>query len=357
MNHLIIRGALLVPITAVVFACGPSDGSASDAGGQNGDGGITIDARPGTPDAAVLPDGSCGAQTEEIPLVEISDPPDLLIVLDKSGSMASNPEFPLPIPPTKWDLMKDAIENVTNMYQGSIRFGLSSFPSDASCGVSAGANVNVGLNNAGSINGWMGSNNPDGLTPAHLALQSAAAIYSGLPNNPAGQFVLFATDGLPNCGGNPPSEDTASDAETVAAVQTLKAQGIKTFVLGFGDPFGFGSVLDDAAIAGGVPKPGGPPHFYSATDANSLNTALQEIAGGIIVPTCSFAVTETPPDPDLVTVSINGTAIPRDSGHNNGWDYHPDAGTITFFGDACATVQGGEVNVSFVFGCPGPSVD
>ncbi len=342
-------------------ACGPAGGDAdpdSGPGGGGGDSGI-VDAALPQSDVLNLPDASCGAQTAEIPLLEINDPPDLLIVLDKSGSMSLPPGFPNPFAPSKWDLMEDAIENITDTYETNIRFGLSSFPASGEiCGISAGADVGIALNNANAVNGWMSSNSPEGNTPAHLALQDALGIYGGIAANPAGQYVLFATDGIPNRAGTPPVPDDGSSAETLAAVQALAGQGIHTFVLGFGDLFGLDpALLNDAAQAGMEPAPGGPPYFYHADDAMSLDAALLAIAGGIIPPTCSFAITETPPDPDLVTVSIDGTAVPRDASHNNGWDYHPDASTITFFGSACDLIQGGDVSVSFIFGCPGPVVD
>jgi hypothetical protein len=345
-------------IALLLAACGPSGGGADQDADLGGEGGL-IDASNNSDGAPNLADASCGAQTADIPLLEINDPPDLLIVLDKSGSMNTPPGFPLPFAPTKWDLMEDAIANITNNYQTNIRFGLTSFPSNAdSCGVTPGADVNIAISNAGAINGWMSGHSPTGNTPAHLALSNASDIYSAMAVNPAGRYVLFATDGVPNCAGTPPVPDNSSSAETLTAVQALASQNIHTFVLGFGDLFGLDpDLLNDAAQAGLEPAPGGPPYFYHADDATSLDAALLAIAGGIIPPTCSFTVTETPPDPDLVTVTLDGNAIPRDASHNNGWDYHPDSSTITFFGSACDLIQGGDVNVSFVFGCPGPVVD
>ena len=141
-------------------------------------------------------------------------------------------------------------------------------------------------------------------------------------------------------------------------MQALANQGVNTFVVGFGDVVGLEpGVLNDSAQAGGEAKAGGPPYYYAADDAATLQAALLAIAGGIILPSCSFALAQAPPDPELVTVSIDGTPIPRNPGHNNGWDYHPDASTITFFGAACDLVQTGNTNVSFVFGCPGPTID
>ncbi|MCP4445091.1 MAG: VWA domain-containing protein [Myxococcales bacterium] len=347
--------AALCSLLIAGAACGPTATDRDGLGTTDGGG----DGNPPQADASIFADASCGAQTAEIPLIELGDPPDLLIVLDRSGSMTLPPGFPISFGASKWDIMENAIENITNTYNNNIRFGVASFPSDDDiCGVTPGADVSIDIGNAPAVNAWMGSHSPDGNTPAHLALQNASSIYSGLAANPGGQYVLFATDGAPNCGGTPVDPDTGSADQTVAAVTALNAQGVGTYVLGFGSVLGLDTgVLNDAAIAGGHPKPGGPPHYYHADDAQSLDAALMAIAGGIVEPSCSFDVTETPPDPDLVTVTIEGTPVPRDAAHNNGWDYHPDANTITFFGAACASVQEGETSVSFVFGCPGPIVD
>jgi hypothetical protein len=359
-----MRG-LVVGVALVLVACGPSDtGGGGDgdggAGGVDAPEGATIDSGGSVADAAILPDASCGVQTEEIELIELGDPPDLLIVLDRSGSMALPPEFPFMFgDPTKWDIMRDALTDITTELANNIRFGLTVFPTHDVCGVNAGAAVLPELGSYTDIVSFMNSTSPDGNTPAHLALDNAAAVYQSIPSNPAGQYVLFATDGIPNCGGDPVEPDTASETETVTAVTALANMGIPTYVLGFGDILGLPtSMLNDAALAGGVPRPGGPPHYYHAANAADLEMALEAIAGGIIVPTCEYALAETPPDPDLVTVTIDGVPVPRDPGHNNGWDYHPDAMTITFFGSYCEMLEMGSAGeVSFAFGCPGPVVD
>jgi hypothetical protein len=145
----------------------------------------------------------------------------------------------------------------------------------------------------------------------------------------------------------------------VAAVEDLAAAGIHTFVLGFGGLLGLDpEVLNDSAQAGLEPRPGGPPYFYHADDEATLVAALDEIAGGIIVPSCSFQLATLPPAPDDVAVYFDGQAVPRDPGHLNGWDYYPDGSTITFFGSYCETITSGNVaSVEFIYGCPGPIVN
>lgn len=78
----------------------------------------------------------------------------------------------------------------------------------------------------------------------------------------------------------------------------------------------------------------------------------------MIVPSCSYHLATVPPVPDDVTVTLNGQPVPRSTLHTNGWDYHPDAMTITFFGTFCGDIMSGAVgNVAFAYGCPGPVID
>ncbi len=340
-------------VAMFLVACGPPQSPGSGGDDEPG----SIDAPNGTIDADETPvdAASCGAQMQNIGVVNLGDPPDLLVVLDRSGSMTSPPATFPPVFTSKWQTMRTSLTNVVTSKQQQIKFGLLEFPSDDNCAATATPKVNIGLGAAPGFNSYFASRSPNGNTPAHVGLASALTYYNSItPVNPAGRYVLFATDGLPNCsGGNP---DTASDAETVAAVTALFNAGIKTYVLGFG-MFGGGGILNQAAVAGGVPK-AGATKYYEATSAAELDMALQAIAGGIIVPTCSFQLQSAPPDPNNVTVTINGVAVPRSPSHGNGWDYHPNPMTITFFGTYCTQIMGGASSaVNFIYGCPGPIIN
>ena len=344
----------LLGILVLLAACGPSAPGADDTGGDDeadAQPGDRPDARPGGDPADAM---SCGQQTEPIEVVNLGDPPDLLIVLDRSGSMSSPiPTFPPDFTP-KWTIMRNALQQVSATYEDNIRFGLLEFPTDEDCAVDGGTAVRVpiDLDQAAEIAGYFSSRQAGGNTPAQLGLQGALTHYNSIPINDAGRYVLFATDGEPNCSAGDPA------AETVAAVTALASADIKTYVLGFGGGFVDDSVLNNSAIAGLVPRPGGPPHYYAANSAAELEAVLDEISGGIIVPSCSYQLATAPPDPDAVTVTLNGVVVPRSTAHTNGWDYYPDAMTITFFGTYCEQIQSGAITeVSFVYGCPGPVVD
>jgi len=329
-------------ITLVVLtlaACGPPPMAAPDAG-------------PVVADA----DTSCGAVTRPIEVENLGDPPDLLVVLDRSGSMTTEiPNPPPSFPPggttSRWEIMRGALNNLTNNYEDNIRFGLLEFPTDNNCSVgSTAVRVPVDIHNADAFANYFGGRTPGGNTPAQAGLAAALTHYQSIPVNPVGRYVLFATDGEPNCSGG----DAA--AGTVAAVTALAEAGVNTFVLGFGNGFTNDAVLEDAAIAGLVPRPT-EPHYYAADSASALTSAFATIAGGIAVASCSYSLESPPPVPEDVTVSLGGEVVPRSPSHTNGWDYYPDAMTITFFGEYCDDITDLIVTeVSFVYGCPGPVV-
>jgi hypothetical protein len=335
---------------AFLVACGPTAHQGKPPGGDDDSGGS--DASTTLDDA--MPDSSCGAQTENIGVVNLGDPPDLLIVLDRSGSMTDFPPVFPPIFNSKWNIMRDALNSIATAKDMNIRFGLLEFPSDDNCSADANPEVPIALGQHPAIASYFAGRSPGGNTPAHIALGSALSYYNTLVPNPAGRYVLFATDGLPNCSGGDPN--VASDAETVAAVTALHSAGIPTYVIGFGTLGLNTGVLNDAAVAGGEAKPGATK-FYEADTPADLAMALQAIAGGVIVPSCSYQLTSPPPVPDDVTVTVNGMTVPRSPSHMNGWDYYPNSMTITFFGSYCQTIMtGATTNVSFVYGCPGPVI-
>jgi len=332
-------------------ACGPS--YKQPAGGDDDDSDASTKDAETYFDSAI--DSSCGAQMQNIGVVNLGDPPDLLVVLDRSGSMTAPPPVFPPVFDSKWSIMRNALTQITTQKDQQIKFGMLEFPSDENCASDATPEVGIALGTHTGFASYFAGRSPGGNTPAHVGLSSALTYYQSLTPNTAGRYVIFATDGLPNCQGGDP--DAASDAATVAAVTALKTAGIPTYVLGFGTLGLNTGVLNDAATAGGKPKPG-LTKFYEANNANDLAMALQAIAGGIIVPSCSYQLQSVPPDPNNVTITINGMPVPRSPSHTNGWDYHPNSMTITFFGSYCSQIQSGAItNVSFVYGCPGPVIN
>jgi hypothetical protein len=77
--------------------------------------------------------------------------PNVLIVLDRSGSMEQNAGGK-----SRWNAAKQAIATVTQSYDDGIRFGLSTYSSCMAGGCSAGSIVTpIADNNASTINGFL----------------------------------------------------------------------------------------------------------------------------------------------------------------------------------------------------------
>ena len=225
--------------------------------------------------------------------------PDLLVALDTSGSMSE----PGGDGRTKWESAVDAVGRMATSYDSSIRWGLELFPGNEQCSAgyiavpiaATGADVRSALARAG----------PGGGTPIAeslaVARQHLAATNDGRPH-----YVLLVTDGQPNCNGNldwQSCDCTCSgdprctcqeyayncldDRRTQDELAALAADGVPTFVVGFGagvNP----AVLNALAGAGGTARPGGVG-YYDASDTRSLAAALDAIAAELVTRPCSSA--------------------------------------------------------------------
>jgi hypothetical protein len=61
-----------------------------------------------------------------------------------------------------------------------------------------------------------------------------------------------------------------------------------------------------------------------------------------------------PPDPTNIAVTANGSKIPKDTTHTNGWDYGTGQTSIQLFGQTCEDAKAGKLmDVQAIFGCPG----
>ena len=341
------------------FACGPvSSGGGSTGGsggtGAGGSGGMYSGGSGGssgtggtggagggidnTPDAL-----NCGVENFTL---QPGLPPDLMIVLDRSGSMDSPPGSG---GASKWMQVTGAINQTVTMLQSSIKFGLEYFPSDSDCAVAA-PDVPVGPNNASAIAASIAAHMPDGLTPTADAIHNAAqSLMSVGDQNP--KYILIATDGDPTCDATyeTTTGDDAMDAKN--AVSEAATAGVHTFVVGVATDTTSEGVLNDLAMRGMEPRPNGPPYYYLVTNQQDLVTTINMIAGQIV--SCSFMLQMVPPYPDQVSITANGQTVPRDPTHMNGWDYGPGMNSIQFYGPWCTNLQSGMVmNVMAIFGCP-----
>jgi hypothetical protein len=233
-------------------------------------------------------------QTKTVTAVQLK--PDLMILLDKSGSMSSplnpaaagcNCNFPScneGTCPTRMGQMRSAMQGFLTNNGDVARMGLTIFPADNVC-TPAGMGqlltaIKPASDNSPDLKSWAASINtqmqaacpggktcPGGGTPTGASLEFVGTLPE-LNDSQREDFVLLLTDGLPNC--NPMNANTClnqaacnctlaascgttvNDTDpnnfcrrgcldldgSVQAVKDLRARGIRTIVVGFGSDFG-----------------------------------------------------------------------------------------------------------------------
>jgi hypothetical protein len=282
-------------------------------------------------------------------------PAELLVVLDRSGSMAA-----VTTPGrTRWLDARDAVIGAVRN-AGNLAWGLKVFPSigttGSACAVGTGVEVGVGFGHAGPIgNALLHAGPPTaplgGGTPTEPAILAGTAylkaVTTALP-----KYMVLVTDGQPTCAilPNPVLSLQAAALEaTIKAMTDAAAAGLKTFVIGMGAA-ALGANLNRLADAGGMPR-AGEPRYYPAENQADLDTALQAISRAVT--TCVFPLVTRPLDPDFVGVNVGSMRVPRDLDRIDGWDYANNGTAIEIYGSACDALKTGAAeNADIHFGCP-----
>lgn len=298
-------------------------------------GGLTpTPAAPVTPPAGT-DDMGCGGM--EFALTRVA--PNVMLVLDRSGSMAQT--IASNSTTSKWDDLKTAVTSLVQGYDGEMRLGASLFSSDGDC---APGNIDVALApNAGqSVLGKLASYKPDGNTPTATTLDNVIA--KGMLDDPTrGNYVVLATDGLPNC----------SDTDVTARITKLynATPSVKTYVIGLGAATNTNPTLLNQWADAGHTARSGSVHYYQTNSPADLKAAFDAIVGGIV--SCDFKMGQAAPDPSLITVTENGTAISPSP--TNGWTYDASTDTVTLHGTSCDMLRSdASTKVGVLYGCPGP---
>jgi hypothetical protein len=391
---------------AAALACKASDGPSAEAGEATSDGIFTVsdsgtsdpsgvETTTGTGDDSSTtiaePPDNCG----EVDFELVSIPPNVVLVLDKSGSMVSDndndddgvmdgfwdhdADGSTPVI-SRWNSLYSVVEFVVGNFDEQINFGGVLFPSQdatnqytaSACRVEDTPEIPVAAaNGAAILAGIPGALDVDlqGATPATAGIQTALDHLETLdPTVP--QFLILVTDGAANCSADnpaPPDMFELYDSNLPEVVGTaFTERDIATFVVGIDitdAEVGAGNdgipqvntfvELNAVAEAGGRAKAGSEKFFNTANELE-LMEALGQIAGQVV--SCVIPLDPAPENPDFVEVEIGGMTIDRvdDCESEDGWIYvNPDGpyDALQLCGSACdAYVEAGLVDATY--GCP-----
>lgn len=352
-----------------------------------------------SPDAGSLaPDA--GEAPEVFP-VAFAKPAKIMIVLDKSGSMLRKPEDSVfgccttgngtthscvgyePGGSCKWNSLKSLLLGAGGFLDQTAdqaRLGLAVFPhknANTPDPATPGKRFDVCMDGyiptpvasvAGesnqTIRDLLGGSEitPNGGTPTAGILELVAKDAEFMREEEATRrYVVLITDGLPNCNeqisdcractntarptDNPPCGgllNCIDDERLVAAIKTLRTDGVDTFVIGFGadtDSDAAKAVLDEAAMAGGqAQSEDSPTRYYQAGSEADLQAILDKVS--LRVQPCSFTLERAPASASGLAVSVldTETEVERTLVRGTDWSYSADARVVTLLDDvSCAS--------------------
>jgi von Willebrand factor type A domain len=322
-----------------------SNGSGSGGSGMGAPSFELPDASSTPPPASNKPDASCGFQDYMLE----RRPAELLMVLDRSGSMREPANFMTLT--SKWDETVPALNETIMKTAATVSWGMKMFPVGlVACSTTDGVDVPIAANNAPMMLATIAGTMPLGNgTPTRYAIQKAVAHLKATPTNTP-RYILLATDGEPNCADGMTNALVDPDG-AVEAIRMAAADGFKTFVIGIATQFGDANMtLNRMAEAGGEPRMGDPRYYPVASRAELVN-ALSLITGKVA--DCVFPLDKLPPSPNDVAVDVNGMRVNRDPTKMNGWDYTANNMAIQIHGPACEAIKNANAQVKITFGCPG----
>jgi len=372
----------------------PNTGSGSDSettpttgtpttGGTSTDGSSTtmsVDTTTSGSTTQMTTDPSMGSTTEEAcdmmmatlkPVV-----PNMVLVLDKSGSMVANPDgywdhdADANTPKiTRWNSLYQVVQSIVNDFDANINFGANLFPSTsakkeytaAACVVNANVEIPVApMNKNAILNGipQAGDTSLVGGTPTFSGITAALNHLKTLdPNVP--RAILLVTDGAANCavGAIPPPLFENYDQTLHTLVENAwNVDGIPTYVVGIdtknvvsgntqdGNPNNTNTFtkLNELAVQGGKPKDDPAEKFYNAVNQIQLKAALDIIAKDAL--SCIIPLDAEPAFPAFTKVLVGGKEIPKvmDCAAENGWVYTNPMGpydAIELCGTACSDLK------------------
>jgi hypothetical protein len=315
-------------------------------------------------------------------------PPNVMLVVDRSGSMADELD-PANLPGLqRWQAAREALVNATTgvvpVVQAEVNLGLTLYTAPTGDPPRVGHMATVGTadpdyietstcpflvqvpiapNNFAAIEAAyrpitmyfdpaaMGQQGrPAGATPTGESVQAVIPVLQALDPVafPGPKAIVLATDGEPNgCGTNTPQNQGRMNS--VNAVQAAFDAEIRTYVISVGDDVGLDHLRELANIGQGFPANDPMDRFYLATDPTALAAALRAIFTD--VRSCAVMVDGMIDASKAGTGSVTIDGMPITFDDPNGWRVNSPT-EIELVGTACELIKMGqhEVNISFPCG-------
>jgi hypothetical protein len=305
--------------------------------------------------------------------------PQVMLVLDKSGSMVSNswdhdqdPNTPVI---TRWQSLHNVVSFIIGNFDDQMDFGAILFPSaqatnaygPEACLVNNAPEVPVGVDGQVILQTIPPANavNLQGGTPGERAVAVAGQHLKSLdPEQP--KAIVYISDGAANCSTSAMTNYQLFENYDLNLPVTLAglwtADGIPTYVVGIdistqqtsgqqdGNPNNIvpWCKMDQLGELGGKPTDVAPGmacaetatnnrDFYPAANEIQLQAALQAIIEDAI--SCEIVLDPVPPFPNLLEVQLDGMTVPKvtDCATENGWVYtNAEYTAIELCGTFCA---------------------
>jgi len=230
---------------------------------------------------------TCAALAGRAQATPSCTPSRMLMVVDKSSSMTATVDG---TGKSKWQLAQEAITSLSNTYENKIDLGINIFPNPSQCAPGKTL-VEPGPAHASAIIATLGAPPPasGNYTPMSQSIDVAAndVLLADPSRHPA---ILLITDGWQWCS----PYDASTRTWPIDSVVAAKNQGIKVYVVGFGDSVDV-VTMNKMAYAAGTSLPGCNPNnttltgnncYYQVDSGAALMAALNTISTSVSAEVC-----------------------------------------------------------------------
>jgi hypothetical protein len=260
-----------------LIALGCSDADGCDAGDCARMDAQSIDSGARSRDAPP-PDSTCAS----VRLETERTIPNVLLVVDLSGSM----NLPFDEGLSRWQVLEDSLLAMPDGLIASLapaaRFGVVMYTEDGKSPCPDLSAQPAAIDNYDGVSAIFAGSSPGGNTPTGQSLEYVLANIETLaPAREEPTVIVLSTDG------EPATCEDGTDVENgrrlvVDATEDAFGMDIRTYVISVGDEIA-DEHLQEVANAGlGVGEGDPDARYWVATDTDGLETALWEIASGVI---------------------------------------------------------------------------